>query len=692
MINNNFIPSSENILSNIGIDPMTVQSIRPRWKRSQYKAVVQWLTEYKPSSEASNIEKVKGLIEASYHLREAEEWEKAGHVVSVCLNTPTNEKLHNQLKTWGYFQKQIELYQAFLGKISADWDAICLEGLGNASRALGEWEKASKYYQILEISITVRDIATKITALIGLANHFKFYSEYEKATNYYLQVLEIAFENSNHKGRMMALAGLGSILICLGQYKIALEYYQQQLNIATKTNDVVEEAEAIANLGYVYYFLEDYETAIKYQDQSIKTARKLENRGAEAKAFLYNGMNYSKIGKNELAIYFYEQSLEIISELGLILEQAEVLANLAISERESEKDNIQKLEEKIIERFQQALSIFDNCGNHVQRANVLKELANTYYLLDNFDIAKKYCQQALELAIQLSLPLEKECRELQAKLNIQHQYSFKLPEIREIDEQECESLKSQIDVVIMTVTDVEKGSILEFLKPYPRRQKVLKIFSESETYYLGKFGTFKTVVTQCRMGSTGQGSSILATEQALRKWNPKAIIMVGIAFGKDETKQNIGDVLVASEIISYEPQRIGEKVIDRGSHLPSNTTLLNRFENVNSWKFSGINNKPCEIRTGAILSGEKLIDNPDFKAKLFEQFPQAIGGEMEGAGLSSACIHKGISWILVKSICDWADGKKGSKYQPLAARASASLVHHVLSQKTVLNGIEKRAN
>ena len=405
-------------------------------------------------------------------------------------------------------------------------------------------------------------------------------------------------------------------------------------------------------------------------------------------------MNYSKLGENKAAIDFYNESLEIIYEIGLILERAEVLANLAISERELANNNLQKLEENIIEKFQQALSILSNLRYSVQIANVLHELAKTYYLIDDLDTSKRYCQQALEIAINLKLPLKEECRELLTKLNTQNQYDFKLPELEEIDEQQCQSLKSEIDVVIMTVTDVEKGSVLELLKPNKLNQKILKVFSESATYYIGKFGIFNTVVTKCRMGSMGLDSAILATEQALRKWNPRAIIMVGIAFGKDDKKQNIGDILVASEIISYEPQRVGEneEIIYRGSHTPSNTSLINRFENVHNWKFSGADNIPCQIRYGAILSGEKLVDNPDFKAKLFEQFPQAIGGEMEGTGLSAACMRVGTPWILVKSICDWADGKKHSKYQSLAARAAASLVHHVLKQKTVLNGIDQRTN
>ncbi len=88
----------------------------------------------------------------------------------------------------------------------------------------------------------------------------------------------------------------------------------------------------------------------------------------------------------------------------------------------------------------------------------------------------------------------------------------------------------------------------------------------------------------------------------------------------------------------------------------------------------------CAIHIGPILSGEKLVDNAEFKAKLFGQFPQAIGGEMEGAGLGAASGRGGTAWILVKSICDWGDGQKHKQHQPLAAAASASLVHHVLNQ------------
>ncbi len=276
------------------------------------------------------------------------------------------------------------------------------------------------------------------------------------------------------------------------------------------------------------------------------------------------------------------------------------------------------------------------------------------------------------------------------QLKKQSWYAPEFPQTDEVAETTLGALKDEMDVVIITATNVELKAVLRLLTPLPQRKRALLVYAGPETYYLGKFGAHNAVVTKCRMGAIDSGGVILATEQAQRLWRPKAIIMTGIAFGKALDKQKMADVLIASQIISYEQQRVGEKeIVYRGSIPPSNTTLLNRFENVQNWKFIRPDGQACAIHIGPILSGEKLIDNPKFKATLFKHFPQAIGGEMEGAGLVAASGRVGTAWILVKSICDWGDGKKHKQHQPLAAAAAVSLVHHVLKQETILNAIKK---
>ena len=61
--------------------------------------------------------------------------------------------------------------------------------------------------------------------------------------------------------------------------------------------------------------------------------------------------------------------------------------------------------------------------------------------------------------------------------------------------------------------------------------------------------------------------------------------------------------------------------------------------------------------------------------------PEAIGGEMEGAGVYAAAGKT--DWILVKAICDWADGTKHvdkEARQKAAATNAAELVVEAIGQ------------
>ena len=63
--------------------------------------------------------------------------------------------------------------------------------------------------------------------------------------------------------------------------------------------------------------------------------------------------------------------------------------------------------------------------------------------------------------------------------------------------------------------------------------------------------------------------------------------------------------------------------------------------------------------------------------------PEARGGEMEAAGLYTAASERNIDWIVVKGICDWADGEKQvdkRKRQLIAATNASRFSIRCLSQ------------
>lgn len=254
--------------------------------------------------------------------------------------------------------------------------------------------------------------------------------------------------------------------------------------------------------------------------------------------------------------------------------------------------------------------------------------------------------------------------------------------------------KSDIDagaynILLVTATDVETRALHDVMCNH-----IYRLTAGDGTYYLGQIGCYNIIHVQCQqMGSISPGGSSQTISMALNEWPQlKAVIMIGICFGFDTTKQSIGDVIVSTSIRNYETRRMGkEKEIPRGGSYQPDKCLLNAFKNLSfSWEFIGVDEKKKKLAFGECLSGEQLIDNKDVRDRLLAEFPEAKLGEMEGNGLVSTCTSKRIPWILVKAICDFADGNKSrnkKKRQRIAASSSARCCEAVLGQETAFESI-----
>jgi nucleoside phosphorylase len=239
----------------------------------------------------------------------------------------------------------------------------------------------------------------------------------------------------------------------------------------------------------------------------------------------------------------------------------------------------------------------------------------------------------------------------------------------------------QADVLLVTVTEVERQEVLSAFKKGLDRPFVRRFDGNKTYFYLGRVAGAHTYLVQSGMGSGGVDGSMLTVADSIRAMKPSAIIMVGIAFGIDPVKQPIGQILVAKYLRAYDLQRVGtgfdgQTVISlRGDRPSASSRLVDRFDSGQAdWK-------GAKVRFGLVLSGDKLVDNHDYREQLRASEPEAIGGEMEGAGLYAVAQREKVDWILVKAICDYADGNKAldkDKRQRTAARNAARFVFHVL--------------
>ena len=245
-------------------------------------------------------------------------------------------------------------------------------------------------------------------------------------------------------------------------------------------------------------------------------------------------------------------------------------------------------------------------------------------------------------------------------------------------------MNPKADVLIVTTTQVESHAVMDVFRnatgnaPQPAR------IADRVYHDLGEINSTRVFLALSEMGASGLGASLQTIQKGIDSLKPSAVIMVGIAFGINEQKQGIGDILVSTQLWLYDLQRVGSDMISsRGDKVHASPILVNHFKSADLYPREA----KAKFRFGLLLTGEKLIDNLDYREGLKKFEREAIGGEMEGAGLYVACQDRKVEWILVKAICDWADGHKAedkNQRQELAATNAASFVLHALQMAPII--------
>ncbi len=223
------------------------------------------------------------------------------------------------------------------------------------------------------------------------------------------------------------------------------------------------------------------------------------------------------------------------------------------------------------------------------------------------------------------------------------------------------SSKPTILLAFIVATDVEWS---EFRNELGRRGGVLEgLDVQRVPAWSVRGGGFDgCVIIRTEMGSRSPSSAQFVVADAIRDVCPMYLLMLGIAFGLKEDKSALGDILVATSVTDYEPARIGvDETVQRGPTYLPDTQMLAKARVVAEAR--------SNVHFGEVLSGEKLVDEPRFREILKKMFPNAIGGEMESAGLASACHRYQARWLLAKAICDWGQNKS-QDHQVDAAKGS----------------------
>jgi len=257
-----------------------------------------------------------------------------------------------------------------------------------------------------------------------------------------------------------------------------------------------------------------------------------------------------------------------------------------------------------------------------------------------------------------------------------------------------QDVEGNIDVVIITAL---KHTELEAVLKLPYSWCEFLVKGNFHTFYKGEFvdksGVAKKVITLgcTRMGSS---SSAVTATQVLSMFNPKLILMVGIAAGI-KGKVDLGDVLVADSSWDWES---GKSTVEADKSIfktaPHQIQLDQRyrdtFQNVavsragldaiqNDWSQPMKVNR-LKLHVGPIVSGSSVLEDPSLVERIQSQHRGVIGIEMEGYGvaLASSLSSSGAKWLLIKSVCDFAGPDKNDDYQAYSAYTSSKVADYFL--------------
>ncbi len=241
-----------------------------------------------------------------------------------------------------------------------------------------------------------------------------------------------------------------------------------------------------------------------------------------------------------------------------------------------------------------------------------------------------------------------------------------------------------VDFVIITALKEEQEAILTKLPPVQRLPPTdddVHVYYRTElplTLSDGTSGTY-TLILLSIMGMTREKAAIFTTD-ALHRWHPRYVLLVGIAGGIAAAKVARGDVLVSEQIVDYEHQKItakGEREYRWEVHRGDPRLLEASRHLGDGWHRMVRKKRPQPGKPaaffGPIATGDKVVDYLPFLRELLSHWPKLIGVEMESGGVASAAFQaaKAASFFMIRGVSDLAENKDDAWRQYACHTAAA---------------------
>jgi nucleoside phosphorylase len=205
------------------------------------------------------------------------------------------------------------------------------------------------------------------------------------------------------------------------------------------------------------------------------------------------------------------------------------------------------------------------------------------------------------------------------------------------------------------------------------------------------------LVVAVQTGVAGVNAGISATRILDYFDEPELAVLVGITAGLKDKKRNknsplLGDILVPTATVDVEAGKLTPKGKEKaGQKIPVSS---NHQKAVSSWagfeawsaqwkRLVKHKKTPPRMFADCTLACTASVIAYNKYAQSLKQHDRKIAGiEMEAVGVATACQGR-CDFLVVKSISDWADEKKGDSQHSYCTRVSADLVISMIEDETI---------
>jgi nucleoside phosphorylase len=261
-----------------------------------------------------------------------------------------------------------------------------------------------------------------------------------------------------------------------------------------------------------------------------------------------------------------------------------------------------------------------------------------------------------------------------------------------------EIMEPPIDFLIITPLREERDAILRRLQARrvpPSRKDVRVYFRAKLPIKLADRTAVSYNIIVASLLGLGRLEAATATSDAIHRWQPRHVLLVGIAGGYQKAGVRLGDVLISDTVADYELQKLAEVAEIRWSVHRVDPQLLGAAQNVldDSWMNLVQVRRPLKgnprLHFGPICTGDKVIAN-SLLDKYREVWTRLIGVEMEAGGVASVAFQAPSrpGFFMIRGVSDLADKKKDTatvgKWRQYACDVAASFTVALLRQGPIL--------